>query len=126
MVDINEVIRLSNEFRDENGKSALQPNHILFAVAQRQSDAMAANQDLSHTVIGKLGDRVTEAGYSWRRVEENIAEGPTDPASVMGLWENSDGHRKNLLNSEIQEVGAGYAEARDGTPYWTQVFAAPQ
>lgn len=45
---------------------------------------------------------------------------------------NSQGHRDNILNCDLTEIGIGYVEADPDTGtvnyrhYWTQVFARPQ
>lgn len=36
---------------------------------------------------------------------------------------DSPGHRENILNPELEEIGIGYGTSADGSPYWTQVFA---
>ena len=39
---------------------------------------------------------------------------------------NSTGHRANLLNEEISEIGVGYAiDDLSGATYWIQKFATP-
>ena len=38
---------------------------------------------------------------------------------------NSPGHRANILNGNVTEIGVGLAHAADGAPYWTMVLARP-
>jgi len=54
---------------------------------------------------------------------ENIAGGYADPASVMAGWMASAGHRANILNTAVREIGVGYYEGSgDYFRYWVQDF----
>lgn len=66
-------------------------------------------------------DRVSDAGYNWKTVAENIAMGQPTVASVMESWKNSPGHCVNMMGAEYSQIGA----ARQGA-YWVQVFAHPR
>lgn len=61
-------------------------------------------------------------GISYRAAAENIAKGQTTPEAVVNAWWNSEGHRKNMLNSSYTQIGVGYVS--DGN-YWTQMFIRP-
>lgn len=121
-----EILALVNQERQKNGAPALKLNTKLSKAAQGQAENMIATGIFAHEIGGKnVGDRATAAGYSWGRIGENIASGQTSATEVMDTWMNSEGHRKNILNAQFQELGVGYAEAEDGTPYWVQVFGTP-
>ena len=72
---------------------------------------------------GPLGDdmaeRITNTGYSWSYIGENIAQGYTSPESVVQGWMDSDGHCSNIMSADFEEIGVGYV-GRDN--YWTQDF----
>jgi uncharacterized protein YkwD len=68
---------------------------------------------------------VTNAGYRWSAVAENIAMGYPDPAAVMTGWMNSPGHRTNILNCQYRQLGVGVAASAKGARYWTQDFGTP-
>jgi hypothetical protein len=55
---------------------------------------------------------MANAGYSANRATENIAAGQDDPDEVMYLpifgWMDSDGHRANILDTAVREIGVGY------------------
>ncbi|MEM9149647.1 MAG: CAP domain-containing protein [Cyanobacteria bacterium P01_F01_bin.3] len=129
---IDEVLRLTNEFRVQQGRKPLTLNVELNEAAQKHSESMANDDFFSHT--GKSGDsvgqRATDAGYTWNRVGENIAAGQRTPADVVKGWINSPGHRANLLNPGFTDIGLGYflLENDQGSinynTYWTQVFGA--
>jgi uncharacterized protein YkwD len=82
---------------------------------------MNKNNYFSHTGLdgSSPGDRITRVGYNWRAYGENIAKGYTSEQAVMNGWLQSEGHCKNIMSSNVKEMGVG----RDGN-YWTQVFAA--
>lgn len=61
---------------------------------------------------------------SYRRVAENIAAGLATPEETVDQWMNSPGHRANILDPELRELGVGYCY-EDGSAYghyWVQLF----
>jgi uncharacterized protein YkwD len=72
------------------------------------------------------GQRVAEAGYSYRLIGENIASGPETPQEVVQGWLASPGHCQNLMDARFADMGIAYAVSRSGEPriYWVQEFAA--
>ena len=71
--------------------------------------------------------RVTNAGYTWSSIAENIAAGTHSPAGVIQQWLNSPGHCANIMNPAYVHMGVAYAvpSTADYSIYWTQLFAAP-
>jgi uncharacterized protein YkwD len=89
---------------------------------------MADTGSFSHdSPGGPLGDsmseRITEAGYDWRQIAENIASGYSTASDVTRGWVDSDGHCANLMDPDLEEIGIGIAEG--GQLYWTQDFGTP-
>lgn len=123
------VIELTNELRASAGCPALQISPVLVAAARAHSRDMATNGFFDH--IGSDGSsavqRIERAGYHPRIVAENIAAGFATPESVMTAWSTSPGHRTNLLNCEVTEVGVGYVfdATSEYGHYWTQDFGQP-
>ncbi len=120
-------------------------NDKLHDAAFGHSQQMIAHDQQSHQLPGEpsLGQRVTNAGYSWTMVAENIFAYTQDPvhghAGFYIDWGNNPptgiqdppGHRNTILNANFVEVGiASIAENDPGTnvgPYVvTQNFARPQ
>ncbi|MEO0394488.1 MAG: CAP domain-containing protein [Cyanobacteria bacterium P01_A01_bin.137] len=126
----NEVLRLTNEFRKQNGLKALVLDTNLDETADKHSQDMAKKDYFSHT--GKDGskpwDRARREGYESGTVGENIAAGYSSAKAVVDGWIASPGHRANMLNANYNEIGIGhYYEANDTgnvnyRHYWTQVF----
>ena len=74
----------------------------------------------------RCGTALLAAGYRYRKVAENIAAGQRDAAEVVRGWMNSPGHRANILDAELTQIGVGLVS---GGPYgttWTQVFGTPR
>lgn len=116
-----EVIRLVNEIRRENGLKALSYDWELARVARYKSQDMKDNRYFSHNspVYGTPFQMMKSFGISYRSAGENIARGYSTPQAVVNGWMNSPGHRANILNSGYTRIGVGYVA--DGN-YWTQMF----
>jgi len=117
-----------NEQRANNGLSALCLNSKLTSASQSHSDDMAANNYMDHDGAdgSTMSSRITAAGYDWTYIEENVAAGQVDVDAVMESWMNSEGHRANILGSDVTMFGCGYAYSESTTygHYWTQDFGA--
>jgi len=128
-----EVIALTNAERANHGCAPLAYNPRLTAAAQGHSRDMAINDYFSHySLDGRTPwDRIRATGYDYDRAAENIAAGYGSPASVVAGWMTSSGHRANILNCALTEIGVGYHYLSPDTGsvnysrYWTQVFATP-
>ncbi|RFC65311.1 CAP domain-containing protein [Fulvimarina endophytica] len=121
-VDRGYALRSVNSLRAQNGLPALSYSSRLDEASTRQARAMAARNTMSHTLEGKVSDRVTQYGYSWGAVAENIGYGYPDTRSAVAGWENSPGHRKNILNPRVTEMGFAMAQGPNGIPYWAMIF----
>jgi uncharacterized protein YkwD len=125
-----QVVTLTNAERAKAGCGPLTVNATLTAVAQAHSQDMATNNYFEHnSQDGRTPfDRMTAAGYRYSTAAENIAAGQRTPQDVMTAWMNSPGHRANILNCALKQIGVGYAtnsSSRYGV-YWTQDFGTPR
>lgn len=116
-----EVIRLVNEIRAENGLKALTYDWELGRVARFKSQDMKDNNYFAHNspVYGTPFQMIKNFGISYRSAGENIAKGYATPQAVVNAWMNSSGHRANILNANYTRIGVGYVA---GGNYWTQMF----
>jgi uncharacterized protein YkwD len=109
-------------FRRAHGLSAVRADSKLDAVALQQAQAMASSGTISHTAAGSFSSRVAPLRKS--KAAENIAAGFLSFAETLKQWENSAGHRANLLMPGAKKVGvASVANAR--SPYrmfWAMVI----
>lgn len=116
-----EIIRLVNEIRTQNGLKTLSYDWELSRVARIKSQDMKDNRYFSHNspVYGTPFQMIKSFGISYRSAGENIAKGYATPQAVVNGWMNSSGHRANILNASYTHIGVGYVA--DGN-YWTQMF----
>lgn len=120
---IEEVLRLINIERKKNGVPELKTTDALNKAADIRAGELI--EKYGHTrPDGSAGFTALEqCKISFGAAGENIAAGYNTPALVVKGWMNSEGHRKNILNSKFRKIGIGYAECNDtyGT-YWVQLF----
>jgi uncharacterized protein YkwD len=121
------VFDLVNQERAKAGCQSLSVDTRLTTAAREHSADMANRDYFDHnTPEGvTVATRVTNAGYKWSSVGENIAKGQKDAVSVMQSWMNSPGHRANILNCGYRNIGIGVATDSKRTKIWTQDFASP-
>ncbi|MEA2895517.1 MAG: hypothetical protein QOJ84_1132 [Bradyrhizobium sp.] len=109
-------------YRRAHGLSAVRADSKLGAVALRQAQAMASSGTISHSAAGNFVSRVAPLRKS--RAAENIAAGFLSFAETLKQWQDSAGHRANLLLPGAKKVGvASVANAR--SPYrvfWAMVI----
>lgn len=117
----NEVVRLVNKIRTQNGLKSLNTDWELSRVARIKSQDMKDLGYFSHTspTYGSPFQMMKNFGISYKSAAENIAHGQKSPQAVVNAWMNSSGHRKNILNSTYNKIGVGYVEKGN---YWTQLF----
>jgi uncharacterized protein YkwD len=125
-----QVVTLVNQQRASNGCKALAVNATLVTVARAHSQDMAVNNYFTHNSQDGTTpfERMTAAGYSYSTAAENIAAGYSTAELVMNTWMNSPGHRANILNCSLTEIGVGYYQLSPSTygTYWTQDFGTPR
>lgn len=130
---INEARRQARQCGSQSF-AAVEPltwNCTLEAAAEAHSRDMAENDYFSHTGPDGVGiqQRVSNRGYVWRAVGENIAAGQSTIAAVVEGWLDSPGHCSNIMNDAFTEMGMAKAKPDDSgstyISYWTQVLAQP-
>jgi uncharacterized protein YkwD len=123
-----QVVTLVNAERASAGCSALTVDDRLATAARAHSADMAARDYFDHTTPEGVtfDQRIDDAGYSWSYAAENIAAGQSDPEAVMSSWMNSEGHRRNILDCQLHQIGVGLAYNGDDRPFWTQDFGTPR
>ncbi|GAA4815965.1 CAP domain-containing protein [Nocardioides caeni] len=118
------VIALTNRQRRAHGCRALRANSLLRKAARAHTVRMAVADLMSHQLPGEpyFSVRITNAGYrNWRLVAENVARGFSSPLAVVRAWMASPGHRRNILNCRLRDLGVGVV-LKDGQLWWTQNF----
>jgi uncharacterized protein YkwD len=103
-----------NAYRRAHGMSAVKSDSRLSAVALKQARAMASTGTISHSVGGNFATRVALLRKS--RAAENIGAGYLSFSEMLKQWEDSSGHRANLLMAGARRVGVA-SVANPKSPY---------
>jgi uncharacterized protein YkwD len=121
-----------NARRRKAGAPALRSSPALDKAAQGHAEDMLARGYFAHESPSgtSVRERAREAGFDWRAIGENIAEGQFSVAQVMEGWMNSPEHRRNILDPDYTELGVGLvtAKGKDGhyRVIWVQNFGTPK
>lgn len=119
-----EVLNHVNNYRSEVGENNLTLDNNLSIAATIRALEMAYTDKFSHkrpdgsncfTVLDDLGIMVFTSG-------ENIAYGYNNASSVSKGWRDSEGHYKNMIDTNFNKIGVGMAQL-DGYKYWVQLFS---
>lgn len=123
-----EVVTATNAERARHGLRPLTVDARLAQAAQRHSDDMVRRGFFSHENPDgtQVWDRALAAGYRYTKVAENIAAGQRTAADVVRGWMDSPGHRTNILDAELTQIGVGQALGGAYGVCWTQVFGTPR
>lgn len=131
--DEKALVELLNKEREKEKLAKLTVNALLTKAARVHCENMAKQEKFDHELDGKnVGERVSDAGYDYRSVGENLARAPAesgDPpapsaADIHKGWMASKGHKANTLAEKYREVGVSVVKSKKGTYYYTMVFAA--
>jgi uncharacterized protein YkwD len=109
-------------YRRAHGLSAVRTDSRLDAVALTQARAMAASGTVSHSAGGNFASRVAPLRKS--RAAENIGAGFLSFAEMLKQWQDSSGHRANLLMAGARRVGVASVD-NPKSPYrkfWAMVI----
>ncbi len=119
-----QLLDLINQERTKQEMKPLVMNDKLNQAAQDWSAYMAENDYFDH--LGPDGttpqQRAEQAGYADLAGWENIYYGEGNlgkAAKTFDAWMKSPGHKANMLNQDLNEVGLGVATNSSGTKYWT-------
>lgn len=108
--------RKMNNARDSHNTGKLYLDKQLSKVARRHARTMALDNDLFHSNMNQLGQRVTR----WRTLGENVGMGGSVD-SLHKAFMASPGHKANILYGSFKHVGVGTSE-KNGTLFVTVVF----
>lgn len=131
------VVEMTNTFRRENKLGQVKINPKLSAAARKYAALLAKLNEFSHTAGGtNAGDRIKASGYDFCSYGENLAMAadsrgfasrPLASSAVTG-WINSPGHRANMLEPNVTEIGVGMALVPYKYPKYVtvQLFGQPR
>lgn len=108
----NELIHLTNEYRQENNLGILMVNAQLTQAAQAKAEDLAKNHYFAHTSPDgrKFTSWIVDANYDYLYAGENLAVLFNSSESIFKAWLKSEKHRQNISKSRFNEIGIGIAE----------------
>ncbi len=112
-----------NREREAHGLPPLKWDDALANAARQHAEMMAAQRSISHGFLGELSlpSRATRAGARFTWLSENVAAGPS-AENITAQWMQSPNHRANLLDADMDTIGAGAAE-RNGVVFAVADFS---
>ncbi|MGH7199759.1 MAG: CAP domain-containing protein [Planctomycetaceae bacterium] len=130
------IIEQTNEFRVEHDRQKVKPNEQLNAAAEDFAGYMARTNRYGHTADGnRPSERAKTHGYEYCLVSENIAyqfstagfETEELATRFVEGWIDSEGHRKNMLEPAVVDIGVAVAKTEGEQKYFAvQMFGRPQ
>lgn len=127
-----EIVDRTNALRREHGVAALGTDPLLTKTAQVRAEEMAATSTYSHTrPDGSDRSTVCDCPYTaenTHRISDRTLtyKGQGLAEYAVDSWANSEGHRKNMLNGKLSDLGVGLARGVNASGedcwYCVQVF----
>jgi hypothetical protein len=131
------IVEMTNAFRKQHKLATVKPNPQLEAAARADARVLSGSTDLSHTLNDTTpATRAKGANYAYCQIAENLAMAMDSRGftardyagrAVRG-WENSPGHRKNLMLPYVTDIGVAVVRAGTNDPRYiaVQMFGRPQ
>jgi uncharacterized protein YkwD len=126
-VDAAAAASMISGYRKNNGLGAVTIDPQLMKMAADQANAMAARDKLDHDVGRGFTQRVAASGYDAKGAYENIGAGYHTLAEAFSGWRSSPGHRANMLQRDVTNIGiaAAYSPRSKYKVFWALVLATP-
>jgi uncharacterized protein YkwD len=122
------VVAGINAARKANGLGALRTSSALATAAQSLACDNAARQGVSHVSSdgSQIQQRMRAVGYRFSAAAENTGRGFGSANNAVAWWMDSSGHRANILNSSVRDIGVGIAvsDTPDSKLHWVVNFGA--
>ena len=130
------IVEMTNAFRKEHKLGEVRPNAALAAAARAFADYLAKSGTFAHEADGRQPHQRAEAhGYRYCLVAENLAMNldsrgfATRQLALEAVegWKSSPGHRANLLQAGVTEIGVAVVRVADKNPKFVsvQLFGRP-
>ena len=103
-----------SKFRQSEGRSAVRLSPVLNQAAEMWAKAHATHQIVAAHRFGQsnLESRLMAVGWQGHGAYENVGRFiAPDPAEVLRQWAASPGHRKNMEEEKVREIGVACAHA---------------
>ncbi|RJR30109.1 CAP domain-containing protein [Candidatus Microgenomates bacterium] len=111
-ISVEEVIKLTNNRRIENGLTPVVFNSSLSQAAKAKGEDMLNSDYWAH--VSPTGTEpwkfFRDVGYTYRYAGENLARDFTSPVAAVDAWMASPSHRENMLSSKYKDIGVAVVE----------------
>lgn len=130
-INVSDLLKYTNNKREENGVSSLRLNAKLSAAAEKKAKDMFADGYWAHTAPdGKEPwDFIMGEKYDYIYAGENLAKNFSTSKEVVEAWFKSPSHKSNLIGANYDEVGFAVVNGvMDGyeTTLVVQMFGRPR
>lgn len=115
-----QIVQGTNEVRADQGLPALVGSKCAQTAALKRAAALIGIAELTHAPLTGV---ITDCA-SGTTAAENLSKAAASPEAVIDAWMGSPGHRSNLLDPALTQIGVGCV--LDGKPMLcSQVFLGP-
>lgn len=118
-INSDEIVNETNSTRRQNGMAPLMINPKLQRAAEEKVADMFRNNYWAHvSPTGKQPwEFILNQDYSYQTAGENLARDFQTSKGVINGWMQSEGHRKNLLETNYTETGVAVGQGQiNGRP----------
>lgn len=118
-----EVLKLINEYRKENGLEDLTIDEKLQEAAKIKAEDLVENNYFSHTspTLGTPFELMKSQGIRYKIAGENLA-GNISSQKAVEAWINSKDHRANILEKNFHKTGIFVIESPVYGKIYVQLF----
>jgi len=111
-ISVDEVLRLTNQKRQEAGLPPLKIDPVLNQAAKNKGEDMLNKDYWAHVSPDGVEPWkfFLDAGYKYRYAGENLARDFSNAASAVDAWMASPSHRENMLSPKYEEIGIAVVE----------------
>ncbi len=116
----NEVLELTNKERQKHGLKPFTKctEYEYYADIRAQEIGVVMGHERPD------GSSCFSGISGYMMVAENVAGGQKTPSEVVRAWMNSEGHRENILDPDLEQLAVGISRSSHGLD-WVQIFYTP-
>lgn len=104
------LVEVTNEARASLDLPELSPSTCAERAARDRAEDLLDEDELAHAPLGE----VTKECAPGARAAENLVDSDASPPDVVEAWMGSPGHRNNIVDPALREIGIGCVESDKG------------
>lgn len=131
-LDYQTIIYHTNRQRADLNLPTLRESILLNEAAVMKAEDILEHQYFAHVSPSgaQASDLANYVGYRYIFIAENLALGNyTLEEDMVQAWMDSPGHRENIVNTQIKDIGVGLVQGEyEGDMVWigVQIFGRPE